>query len=154
MATDGPALLRIGYKVFPCDKSDPMSLGRTEQWAPILPVKLIIGHSQSRSFEAVVDSGSDVCLFHSAVGEAHGLKLDAGVEGSLGGVIQGQVRKVYYHKVKLIVAGSVISITAGFSPDLAVAGLLGRFGFFEHFNVVFDPTNNPPGLELTRIHRT
>jgi hypothetical protein len=90
-------------------------------------------------------------LFHAGIGVAHGLKLKEGRRGPLAGVVGGSFGDVYYHKVKLAVAGCILQVTAGFSEDLAVAGLLGRHGFFEHFSVLFDPTHDPPGFEINRI---
>ena len=81
------------------------------------------------------------------------MKLKDGMKGPLQGVVGGASGDVYYHEVKLCIAGAMIKINAGFSESLSVAGLLGRHGFFEHFSVVFDPSNNPPGFEITRIHR-
>jgi hypothetical protein len=120
---------------------------------PFLAVSLIIGHAPTRKVEAVVDSGSCSCLFHADIGRAHGLKLHDGKKGPLSGVIGGAKGEVYYHKVKLCVGTHIIPINAGFSENLSVAALLGRHGFFEHFTVLFDPANNPPGFEINRIHR-
>jgi hypothetical protein len=120
---------------------------------PFLTVGLIIGHTSTRKFEAIVDSGSVGCIFHSSIGVAHGLDLESGIQGDLCGVVGAAKGSVYYHRVKLCVAGGIIPITAGFSENLSVAALLGRHGFFEHFSVLFDPANNPPGFEITRIHR-
>jgi hypothetical protein len=61
---------------------------------------------------------------------------------------------MYLHKVSLYVPGHIIKIRAGFTDELRVAGLPGQMGFFEHFKVTFDPSNNPPGFELERIYRT
>jgi hypothetical protein len=121
---------------------------------PFLTVSLVIGHAPSKKFEAIVDSGSCACLFHADVGKAHGLKLKDGAKGPLSGVVGGACGEVYYHKVKLCIGSHMIPINAGFSETLTVAGLLGRHGFFEHFSVLFDPANNPPGFEITRIYRT
>jgi hypothetical protein len=123
-------------------------------WTPVLKVAIIIGHATSKRFEAVVDSGSAVCLFHAGIGKPLGLKLKDGERGDLGGVIGGVRREVYYHKIKLKVMADIITITAGFCEQLSVAAILGRHGFFEHFTITFDPTNTLPGLSLERFHRT
>lgn len=119
----------------------------------MLTVSLVIGHTTTRRFEAIVDSGSVSCLFHADIGKAHGLKLDSGKKGPLAGVIGGAGGEVYYHQVKLAVPGSIIPIVAGFSEQLSVAAILGRHGFFEHYVLTFDPQNNPPGLNLERFYR-
>ena len=100
-----------------------------------------------------MDSGSAICLFHASIGKHIGLKLKDGELGSLGGVVGKMKGEVYYHKIKLKLIADIIPITAGFSEDLSVAGILGRYGFFEHYTVTFDPCNTPPGLSVERVHR-
>ena len=39
----------------------------------------------------------------------------------------------------LYIPGGPVTIKAGFKDNLPIAGLLGMSGFFEHFNVTFDP---------------
>lgn len=119
----------------------------------MLTVSLIIGHAPTKRFEAIVDSGSAICLFHADIGNAHGLKVESGIRGPLGGVIGGASMDVYYHKVKLCISGNLWMINAGFSSKLSVAAILGRHGFFEHHRVIFDPQTNPPGLEIERFYR-
>jgi hypothetical protein len=121
---------------------------------PVLNVSIIVGHATSKRFEAIVDSGSGVCLFHADIGKTLGLKLKQGEHDVLGGVVGGSRGDVYYHKIKLKLMADIIQITAGFSEKLAVAAILGRHGFFEHFTVTFDPCNSPPGLIVERFHRT
>jgi len=68
-------------------------------------------------------------------------------------VVPGVNLDVYFHQVNLWVGADRIKITAGFVPGLSVAALLGRHGFFEHFIDTFDPSNNPPGFDITRLAR-
>jgi hypothetical protein len=53
------------------------------------------------------------------------------------------------HDISIYLPGGIANITAGFSDDLPVAGLLGMTGFFEHFKMCFDPTAFR--VELERI---
>jgi hypothetical protein len=70
------------------------------------------------------------------------------------GGISGQMKiAFYFHKVKLLAGGESFDIQAGFSDQLAVAGLLGQVGFFENFSVTFDYTPHPPCFEIQRIPR-
>lgn len=122
---------------------------------PILNVSIIYKHTESKRFEAVVDSGAPTCLFHGSIGKVLGMKIETGEEGPLGGVVANVKTKVYYHPIKLKVNGQMISIArAGFSNDLGVLAILGREGFFDNYVVTFDPCNNPPGLIMERFHRT
>jgi hypothetical protein len=154
VAGAGLLSLNVPYKIFPIRKPVPgYPKEAKETWVPMLPVSIIVGHTTSKRFEAVVDSGSGICLFHADIGKAIGLKLKDGELSTLGGVIGGSKGDVWYHKIKLKVAGDIISITAGFCENLAAAAILGRHGFFEHFIVTFDPSTNPPGLRVERLHR-
>jgi hypothetical protein len=153
VAAYGPHALRVAYKVLPIQPNDPQFKGKNCTWMPILSVGLIIGHSPTKKFEAIIDSGSPICLFHASMATAHGMKLADGEVGTLCGVVGGASGQVYYHNVKLCVGADIIKIRAGFSDAIPVAGLLGRHGFFEHFSVLFDPSETPPGLTITRIGR-
>ena len=92
-------------------------------------------------------------MFHSSIGRAIGLNISKGEEDETTGV-SGKPTQIYLHDVSLHVPGHLIKIRAGFTDELPIAGLLGRVGFFEHFKITFDPSSNPPGFDLERIHRT
>ena len=144
--------MKVPYKLYPVNK-DPGYAGAASTWMPILPVSLMIGHTKSPRLDALVDSGAFTTYFRSDVGRAFGLKVEDGEPGELRGVVDAPPVKVYYHPVKLCIGEHVIPIQAGFYDKLGWAGILGRHGFFEHFMVSFDPSSNPPGLEITRIRR-
>jgi len=80
--------------------------------------------------------------------------VEDGVREDLGGIIGGAKGSVYFHRVKILVAGEQFETMAGFSPEFSVAGLLGRRGFFENFIVRIDSSTNPPSFDLEKIHRT
>ena len=146
--------VRYPYKVFPVAPNDiRFPKGTQSEWLPTLNVSIIYNHAQTKRFEAMVDSGSPTCLFHANIGKAIGIKLAAGDEGPLGGVIGGASGKVYYHQIKLCLATHMIDVVAGFSEGLSVGAILGRAGLFEHYKITFDPCNDPPGLELERFYR-
>jgi hypothetical protein len=144
--------MKIPYKIYPAS-SDPGYNGMPQTWAPMVPVSLLIGHTKSKRLDALVDSGAVTTYFHSDVGRSIGLKVETGEVGELRGVVAGAIATVYYHKVQLCLFEHIVSIKAGFYDQMGCAGILGRHGFFEHFSVMFDPSNTPPGLEITRIHR-
>lgn len=75
------------------------------------------------------------------------------MKDSLQGVIGGATGLLYFHKITIFVFGDSFETMAGFSPDLAVTGLLGRRGFFDNFVVKFDAATSPPYCEIEKIHR-
>jgi hypothetical protein len=75
--------LRENYKSFPY-----LNPGVPEQkriWRPVLTVQIIHNHAKSKRFDAIVDSGSDYCLFDANIGASIGIKIISGPEGPLGG---------------------------------------------------------------------
>ena len=89
--------------------------------------------------EALVDSGSDFCIFPSELGEMLGIDVTAGSRKMLGGVVAGESRPVYFHVVELsIEQGDRFQALVGFMPDLSGNGhgILGRHNFFNHFAFV------------------
>ena len=142
--------MRVAYKSFPFRNRGVPE--QTRIWRPILSVQIIHNHAKSPRFEAIIDTGSDYCLFHASIGALIGIKIHDGAEGDLGGVIGGPRSKVYYHNVKLVVGTDVVEIKAGFSWDLT-ENLLGYIGFFDSFIVTFDSSPTPPCFDLRRIQR-
>ena len=134
---------------------DYPNLKDPSDWLAVLPVQLSdpVRHSPPcRKFEAVIDSGASICMFHSSIGESIGLNIEKGEKDQTIGV-SGAPTVMYRHKIQLHVIGNIFKIQAGFSSELPLAGLLGRIGFFEHYKITFDGSTNPPGFELERIYR-
>lgn len=126
---------------------------QTRIWRPVLPVQIIHNAVTSPRFEATLDTGSDYCLFPAIIGASIGIKIHDGSEGDLSGAIGGPRAKVYYHDVKLVVAGETVEIKAGFSWDLT-ENLLGYFGFFDQFAVTFDSSSHPPSVDIQLARQT
>lgn len=141
--------LKFAYKNYPTTRG-------VDDWWAVLPVRIANPAKHSppcRPFEALIDSGAAICIFHSSIGESIGLNITKGEEDTTTGV-SGKPTTIYLHNIALYVpGGNLIKIKAGFTAELPLAGLLGRTGFFEHFKVTFDPSNNLPGFEIERIHR-
>jgi hypothetical protein len=126
-----------------------------DDWLATLSVQISNASKHSppcRKFEAVIDSGASICLFHSSIGKSIGLNIEKGIPDKTMG-ISGTATEIYLHPISLLVLGNMFKIRAGFTDKLPLAGLLGRIGFFEHFKIVFDPSGNPPGFELERVYR-
>jgi len=92
---------------------------------------------RTKRFEAVIDSGATRCIFHANIAAHLGIDLKSGKKEMTGG-IGGRV-ELWLHPLKLYIPGGPVNITAGFREGLPLAGLLGTGGFFEHFNITFDP---------------
>lgn len=106
----------------------------------------------TRFFEALVDSGAADCMFPEDVAGAIGIKdITTGKKDERTGI--GGRQDVWLHPIILYVGEHALSIQAAFSRTLPVGGILGMQGFFEHFKVTFDPTSEPPGLDLERVHK-
>ena len=126
--------LKLPYKKFPLHGGG-FSYSATLNVNIALPAK---NAPRTKRFEAVIDSGASRCLFHGSIGRFIGLDIEKGpVEDTLG--IAGS-SKTHLHEISLYLPGGIVNVTAGFSDDLPIAGLLGMNGFFDHFKVVFDPT--------------
>ena len=140
--------MRFPYKNYPSRKG-------VDDWAAAVWVQISNPAKHSppcRKFEAIIDSGASLCVFHSSIGEAIGLKIEKGeLDETIG--VSGVPTKIYRHTVSLHFMGNIFKILAAFTDQLPLAGLLGRVGFFEHFKITFDSSTNPPGFDLDRIYR-
>ena len=104
---------------------------------PYLIVRLRNG-DRYKDVISLVDSGADICLFHSDIGRMLKIEIEAAPELAFEGV--SGVREVaYLHRVDLVVRGlSSITLDVGFTNSMAVGtGLLGQRGFFEQFQINF-----------------
>ena len=139
--------LKVPYQKYP----DPQAIDGFFYVAAIpvsigLPAK---NSPRSKRFEAIIDSGASQCIFHASIGRAIGLDIEKGRSATTQG-IAGPV-KLYLHDISLHAPGGIVSARAGFSDSLPVAGLLGMAGFFENFNITFNPI--ALCVELERLYR-
>lgn len=87
--------------------------------------------------EALVDSGSDRCIFSAEIAELLGIDvMQTDKVFYVGGVVAGQRRPIYMHPVYITIGAhdsKSIAAEVGFMPDLSPSahGLLGRDGFFD-----------------------
>ena len=109
---------------------------------PYLIVRLING-DRHKDVISLVDSGADVCLFHSDIGRMIGIEIEAAPELACKGV-SGVNEVAYLHRVDLEVRGlSSITLDVGFTNSMAAGtGLLGQLGFFEQFQINFQLSQN------------
>jgi len=105
---------------------------------PYLIVRLLNG-DRHKDVISLVDSGADICLFHSDIGRMLGIEIETAPELAFQGV--SGVREVaYLHRIDLVVRGlSQITLDVGFTNSMtAGTGLLGQRGFFEQFQISFE----------------
>lgn len=103
---------------------------------PIIPVTLHV-KDRSITYEALVDSGADMCMFPAQIGEILGLDVKSGKKGSLGGVI-GKSSEAYYHDIDIEIGGNVTHATVGFTEESRFDyGFLGQVGIFNYYTIHF-----------------
>ena len=140
--------MKIPYNKYPApdtlggyfySASVPVNIARTEKNAP-----------RSKRFDAIIDSGASESIFHASIGRAIGLDIEKGISRQTMG-IAGPM-ELFLHDVTIYIPGGPIVTRAAFSDNLALAGLLGMLGFFEHFKITFDSTELQ--VELERLYRS
>lgn len=106
---------------------------------PVIPIKVKNGN-RSVYYEVLVDSGADICIFDSEIGDLLNIDYRKGERKQVGGVA-GQVAEYFLYPVEIEVGGRPYKITAGFLPNVAGGsnyGLVGQTGLFDKFVVKFD----------------
>src|SRR6266496_4691535 len=99
-----------------------------------VPVSLSYG-SKRQNLYGLLDSGADLCLFHSSIGRLLGIDVNSGPSKLIGG-ITGTIT-AYMHTIQVQVQGipDKVDIYAGFTDSDQVEALLGQDGFFDNFKV-------------------
>ena len=89
-------------------------------------------------YEALVDSGADLCIFHADLAPILGIDLKSGEKIPLGGITGDGM--AYVHPVEFKVRGDRYKTLCAFSEDITDYGygILGHVGFFDHFRVKFE----------------
>ena len=105
-------------------------------------IRIAIEHKgKELPYFGLIDSGADINLFHGELAELLGLDLEAGEKRSVGGIVEGERREYYVHRVTLKIGGwRHDNVMVGFMPSLSKSGhgLLGQYGFFDLYSVKFD----------------
>lgn len=105
---------------------------------PVIPIEIYY-QDRSISYEVLVDSGADFCIFDSQIGEILGINLESGEKRVVAG-ITGVKESYYVHLVTIMVGGWPHDVKVGFLPNIARLGygVVGQKGFFDIFTVKFD----------------
>ncbi len=91
------------------------------------------------TYEVLVDSGADICIFHTKVAEILGIKLSLSKVSRISGVT-GKDEPIYMHHLTITVGNQFLKLDVGFLEDIGGEGygIVGQKGFFEKFIVKFD----------------
>ncbi len=115
-------------------------------YRPIVPVRFIDNSGNRFKYNALIDTGSDHCIFHPWVAKELGLTLRNGEKYIFGGVGKGDLI-AYVHRVVFYIEderGKSIRIESdcGFSEGLVdnqiPYGILGQDGFFNKVNLIMN----------------
>ncbi len=104
---------------------------------PIISVDVSFKHL-AISYEVLVDSGADFCIFHNDIADVLEIDLEKGRKDTITGVT-GVKQEVSIHPVTLVIGGWKYETEAAFCELGNLAhGVVGQKGFFEFFAVKFD----------------
>lgn len=107
------------------------------KFLPIVPIRLK-GEKEWLEFKAFVDTGASYCLFPADMANHLGLNLE---DGELNEMVvgDGNILKVYIHKLTVSIAGIEFVTPIGFSKGLGVGFyIIGTKDIFDHFVVSFN----------------
>ena len=136
------------FPYFKTPASDPR-----RKWLsrPLIPITLF-GPKGSIYIDALIDSGADMCLFHSDIGRDIGLEIEKGEREVFSGIEGGNVI-VYVFPIYLQIVGmnEKVEVKAGFTETLGVSAILGQEGVFDNFRIKFERDRN--SIEITPVKR-
>lgn len=105
---------------------------------PIIPIEILYKTGGVKC-EVLVDSGADVNIFDSEIGDILGINIEKGEKKTVSG-ITGVGEPYYVHPVEINVGGWKYKTDVGFLRNIARLGysVVGQKGFFDIFVVKFD----------------
>ncbi len=115
---------------------------------PVIPIEVIF-NNKSVDYEVLIDSGSDLNIFSSEIGDLLGIALTKEDKGEVSG-ITGKSKPFYFHNLDIKVGGNLYKdIRVGFLEDIGkyAYGVVGQKGFFDIFIVKFDLVKKEIELE-------
>ena len=120
---------------------------------PIIPVTLF-GPKGSVTVDALIDSGTDRCLFHADLGREIGLDLEKGEKETFSGIEGGRI-PAFRHKIQIQIVGmdGKAQVLAGFASASGIFAILGQEGFFDAFRIKFEKDHNVIEITPARTKR-
>lgn len=134
------AIYEAAYQEFKTPPSRLFPAGRSA-WRPLLP--LVLQNQNNRiSCNALVDSGSDHCVFPLSFMRMLGLDAARGLADVTSGVGSRDI-PTHFFEVVIRLGPIQILTKVGFTTgmDYLGFGLLGQDGFFDKFRITFDYSN-------------
>jgi len=120
------------YLSFPLNQ-DPEN--QKSEYLPMVEVQLINNHHRSpQLIQAIMDSGSNINLFHSYFGRQLGIKVKKGKPVKIKGIGNMEL-ETYAHEVKLKIGQFVISTKIHFSDYQNFRQIIGTC-VFKYFNKI------------------
>jgi aspartyl protease len=121
-------------------KKVPIPEDPNAPWFPLPLVKVRLSYKDRIiQFDALIDSGADVSLFHASAAKALGINLRGGIKQDYFGV-SGHKIEAYFHTVKFQIVGEAesIELAVGFTASEGVSALLGQADFFQAYKISFE----------------
>ena len=104
---------------------------------PIIPIE--IGNDFFVSYEVLVDSGADMCLFDSSIADLLEIDVRKGEKLEVSGITGDKQTYFYHRSIPIKVGGWEYKINAGFMEGTPYGyGVVGQESFIEIFIVKFD----------------
>ncbi len=117
---------------------------------PMIAIE-VFGKDDSKTFDALIDSGADLSLFNLEIAEALGVNLTDAKPANFTG-ISGNVDGYRIDKLKIKVDGfsEAIEIPACFVDSPSVGILLGQDGFFDLHRIKFEKDHDTFEINAAR----
>src|ERR1035438_10061759 len=127
----------VPYAPYPYPNGSGLPAGHIAH-RPVVKVELIRGTDKISCY-AIVDSGADHCVFPLSFAAVLGLSHLGQTPFNTAGV-GGTGVPMYYWDIQMNLGPTTIDVLAGFTEGMNTLGmgLLGEFGFFDRFKVLFD----------------
>lgn len=105
---------------------------------PVVPIGISY-KDKSVTYEVLIDSGADICIFDSEIADILGIKIKTGTKQSVSS-ITGTSEFYYIHEVTLNIGGWKHKAKVGFLKNINKQGygIVGQMGFFDKYSVKFD----------------
>ena len=105
---------------------------------PVIPIEIIY-KDKSVSYEVLIDSGADFCIFDAQIGEILGIPIEEGEKFEVAG-ITGDKEPIYFHPLEIRVGGWRYEIQGAFLKKIGPFGygVVDQKGFFDIFIIKFD----------------